>query len=255
MPGKQTTHALRVSGRGCSPLISDERFRQLYSALLQCTVLDQQLQANSGYERWSGREAAIAGVVSCLRSGDSVTPTPHGVLAVHLKRLASVPINSADVANTRLTAEEQLAEAAHNAQRHKLERRGRVAVIFVTSAEPERLCDAFATAGKDLLPLFCVVNSNVRLTEIPVIRVDGSDAVAVYRVAHESIRRAREGGGPTIMECAEWPDKNGSLGPLEKLELYLMHKKIFRADWRKQLEEKYGSPSNDVLIGSDVHCR
>lgn len=254
MPDKQTTHALSVSGRRRFPLISDEKFRQLYSALVQCKVLDQQLQANSGYERWSGREAATAGVVSCLRSGDSVAPTPHGMLAVHLRRAALVPINGTDVANTRLTAEERLAEAADNALRHKLERRGRIAVIFVTGAESDRLCDAFRKAARDLLPLFCVADSIVRLTGIPVIRVDASDAVAVYRVAHESIRRAREGGGPTMMECAEWPNENGSAGPLEKLEHYLIHKNIFRADWRKQVEEKYGSPSNDVLIGSDAHA-
>ena len=254
MPDKQTTHALSVSGRRRFPLISDEKFRQIYSALVQCKVLDQQLRPNSQYERWSGCEAATAGVVACLRSGDSVTPTPHGMLAVHLKRPAVIAIDRTDVANTRRTAEERLAEAADNALRHKLERRGRVAVIFVSAAESDRLCDAFKTAARDLLPLFCVADSVVRLTGIPVIRVDGSDAVAVYRVAHESIRRAREGGGPTMMECAEWPNENGSLGPLEKLEHYLIHKKIFRTDWRKQLEEMYGSPSNDVLIGSDAHA-
>jgi hypothetical protein len=254
MPAKQTTHALSVSGKGRSPLISDEKFRQLYSALLQCKVLDQQLQASSGYERWSGREAATAGVVACLRSGDSVAPTPGGMLAVHLRRPAFVPIDGADVATSRLTPEEQLAEAAGNALRHKLERRGRIAAVFVTAAEPDRLCDVFGTVARDLLPFFCVVDSRIQLSDIPVIRVDGSDAVAVYRVAHESIRRAREGGGPTIMECAEWPEENGSLDPLEKLEQYLIDKKIFRADWRQQVDQRYGSPSNDVLMGSDLHA-
>jgi hypothetical protein len=254
MPGKQSTHVLSVSGKGRSPLISEEKFHQLYSALLQCTILDRQLQANSGYTRWSGREAATAGVVSCLRSGDSVTPTSHGMLAVHLRRPAVVPINKADVATRRRTTEEQLAEAAGNALRHKLEKHGRIVVVFVAAAEPDRLRDIFKTAAKDLLPFFCIVDRSAQLKGIPAIRVDASDAVAVYRVAHESIRRAREGGGPTIMECGEWPEANGSMDPLEKLERYLIEKKIFRADWRRRVEQKNGCTSNDVLIGSDLHA-
>jgi TPP-dependent pyruvate/acetoin dehydrogenase alpha subunit len=35
----------------------------------------------------------------------------------------------------------------------------------------------------------------------PRIPVDGCDAVAVFRVAQEAIRRAREGHGPAVIEC------------------------------------------------------
>jgi len=38
-------------------------------------------------------------------------------------------------------------------------------------------------------------------TELPRIAVDGHDAVASYRVAHEAIERARRDRGPTLMEC------------------------------------------------------
>ena len=36
---------------------------------------------------------------------------------------------------------------------------------------------------------------------IPGIQVDGNDVMAVYEKAGEAIRRAREGGGPTLIEC------------------------------------------------------
>ena len=36
---------------------------------------------------------------------------------------------------------------------------------------------------------------------VPGIPVDASDAIALYRVAQESIGRARAGGGPALMEC------------------------------------------------------
>lgn len=36
---------------------------------------------------------------------------------------------------------------------------------------------------------------------IPGIEVDGNDVLSVYDVAGEAIRRARSGGGPTLLEC------------------------------------------------------
>ncbi|MDB5337131.1 MAG: acoA 1 [Planctomycetaceae bacterium] len=36
---------------------------------------------------------------------------------------------------------------------------------------------------------------------IPGIEVDGNDVLAVYDVAGEAVRRARSGGGPTLIEC------------------------------------------------------
>jgi len=36
---------------------------------------------------------------------------------------------------------------------------------------------------------------------IPGIRLDGNDVIAVYRAAQDAVRRAREGVGPTLLEC------------------------------------------------------
>ncbi len=36
---------------------------------------------------------------------------------------------------------------------------------------------------------------------VPAIFVDADDAVAIYRVAQESIGHARIGGGPALIEC------------------------------------------------------
>ena len=37
--------------------------------------------------------------------------------------------------------------------------------------------------------------------DMPGIVVDGNDVMAVYEAAHEAVRRARRGEGPTLMEC------------------------------------------------------
>lgn len=39
---------------------------------------------------------------------------------------------------------------------------------------------------------------------MPGITVDGQDVVAVHRVATEAIQRARQGGGPTMIECKSY---------------------------------------------------
>ena len=36
---------------------------------------------------------------------------------------------------------------------------------------------------------------------IPGVTVDGTDVLAVYEVAEQAVRRARAGGGPTLIEC------------------------------------------------------
>jgi pyruvate dehydrogenase E1 component alpha subunit len=39
---------------------------------------------------------------------------------------------------------------------------------------------------------------------IPGIQVDGNDVFAVYRAAHDALVRARDGGGPTFIECVTY---------------------------------------------------
>jgi acetoin:2,6-dichlorophenolindophenol oxidoreductase subunit alpha len=50
--------------------------------------------------------------------------------------------------------------------------------------------------------------------EIPFEIVDGNDVLAVYAVAQRAVDRARNGGGPTIIEakCNRWYDHSGMAG-------------------------------------------
>jgi len=72
---------------------------------------------------------------------------------------------------------------------------------------------------------------------IPVIPVDGNDAVAVYRVVTESVARARQGRGPTLIDCRQWMDSN----PIPNMEEYLTRKGLFRPDWKSQAEAEIDS--------------
>lgn len=60
---------------------------------------------------------------------------------------------------------------------------------------------------------------------IPGVRVDGLDAVEVYRVASKAVRRARSGGGPTLIEAMvrrfnphSSDDDDRTYRPIEELE-------------------------------------
>jgi TPP-dependent pyruvate/acetoin dehydrogenase alpha subunit len=76
-------------------------------------------------------------------------------------------------------------------------------------------------------------------TGCPAIPVDGHDVVAVYRVACESIARARGGRGPTVIECRRWqsadsvhnPDNN----PIHNMEKYLTRKGLFTTALRTKI--------------------
>jgi TPP-dependent pyruvate/acetoin dehydrogenase alpha subunit len=71
---------------------------------------------------------------------------------------------------------------------------------------------------------------------VPAISTDRDDAVALYRVAQESLGRARAGGGPALIECVPFiPKRNGNIGqttgPLSVIEGYVLARKIVSPEW------------------------
>jgi TPP-dependent pyruvate/acetoin dehydrogenase alpha subunit len=74
----------------------------------------------------------------------------------------------------------------------------------------------------------------------PSIPVDGNDLVAVYRVAHEAIKRARRGGGPTTIECKicrchdQLNRDRSQTDPVMRMERYLAARKLFSQDWKRK---------------------
>ena len=90
----------------------------------------------------------------------------------------------------------------------------------------------------------------------PSIAVDGSDVVAVYRVAQECIARARNGGGPALIEChilphASHPGQKASnlkvdatIDPVEAMEHYLTTKGLFTPAWKRHLASTFDRKLN-----------
>ena len=91
---------------------------------------------------------------------------------------------------------------------------------------------------------------------LPTFAVDGADVVAVYRVAQEAIRRARQGHGPTLIECKtqRWTSYSGFApathppsenpggtrpDPLTTMEIYLKQKGLWSDAWKQRLLKSF----------------
>jgi TPP-dependent pyruvate/acetoin dehydrogenase alpha subunit len=89
---------------------------------------------------------------------------------------------------------------------------------------------AMGLAGSKDLPVVFVAHGawrkhegpgtpDARQNGIPAITVDASDAVAAYRVACEAIARARQGRGPTLVECVNGPYPCADLPAADRIHL------------------------------------
>jgi acetoin:2,6-dichlorophenolindophenol oxidoreductase subunit alpha len=89
---------------------------------------------------------------------------------------------------------------------------------------------------------------------LPTFTVDGNDVVAVYRVAQEAIRRARQGYGPALIECQTYRwcsqletdsaknlpsavELEHSADPLSLMEAYLKQERLWSDRWKRKLME------------------
>ena len=78
---------------------------------------------------------------------------------------------------------------------------------------------------------FSSMSRFARRHHLPVLTVDGEDAVAVYRVMQESVLRARQGGGPSVLWAVMTPGRSlatlpRSSQPISRLRSYLAARKI-----------------------------
>ena len=124
-----------------------------------------------------------------------------------------------------------LAEVAAACQKARRRRRGAViAVCPETIVETASFQNLLRQAMEGSWPLICVALSNRFFSpraHIPEIDVDGHDAVAMFRVVSESVRRARNHRGPAIIHAhsateTQSPDPLGD--PLIRFERYLSAK-------------------------------
>jgi pyruvate dehydrogenase E1 component alpha subunit len=248
--GTRVTSATAHGKHGHS-LISDAKFRQLYELALRMQ------RAGAREKRLRGREAAMAGVAADLRESD-------GVVAEYAASVKDITRGHVAVPMDRRSFEERVIEALSDAVGDRMRKTGRITAIFFEGAESSRVMQearTLAIAAK--LPVLLVEHLSTKrqrdaskkkrkkpaVFDYPSIPVDAQDVIAMYRVAHESIERARDGGGPTHLVSVRWQPvaasglnraaKAETQDAVDHLEQWLTARGLPAVEWRRKIVAEF----------------
>lgn len=260
----QTVNARPVPAQS---LLGPEKLKLLYTAMLRLRLLSDRKHSGGRNRGQSPRmqEASIVGSTIDLGSHDIVV-APIGELFAGLIDATSAravadspgqmqavttqqPRESVATLLQHANAAERIALAAGAAFGGNGSTPSRVVVVF---SDDEGLLEAHESLQLALahrLPVICVqqasqTKKNRRRTgrkeshKILTIPVDQSDVLAVYRVASESIDKARRGVGPTIIQCVQ-PSREVK-DPIEFLEMHLRKKNLWSDELKREVEEAVG---------------
>ncbi|ADW68408.1 dehydrogenase E1 component [Granulicella tundricola MP5ACTX9] len=226
-----------------NPLTPHKRLREIYAAMVETRVLGKRLR--KGFAQ--GTEACWVGTAIGLidAEGDVVSAGKTGALVDYVVG-AKLKAVLKDQTSEAKTPAERLYFALGAASRMAAE--GKVLLAFVLAGdlpavEWKRI---FSEALRLELPIVFVVvpekRSEPGLADValklglPGIPVDASDAVAMYRVAQESIGRARAGGGPALIEGVVFPATGD---PIALLGRQLIAKGAATQAWIDKVEPRF----------------
>ena len=258
-----------AKSNGSSPSGS-EHLRQLYNSLLKSRLLQRHVQgladipaADARFDLAIGDEAVTVGATADLRGGDTIAASHNNLAALIATRVPLGHLLAGGHAHQSCTcpaaatvlapylSDDPFSAGTGVALGHKLAKRQNVVVAFCSVEAPslEQWRDALHIAALQKLPILYVMKSSKsgeasavadgRLEDFsyymkdhgfPNISVDGHDVVAVWRVAQESVHRARNGSGPTLMDCR----MESSQDPLAHMEHYLRKRGLWDEEWKRR---------------------
>jgi hypothetical protein len=233
-----------------NPLLPHRKLQALHTLMLRCRELERKQKA-----RGPAREALLAATSIHLLQGDLLSPSPKDFVAGQLAPETKKPGTSGSlVATPSLSMRLPLCAAAARgfqaagaegvvlafAEAGTGEPGWQTALEWAQQAHlPLLLACADATGGrlrssKHREPAleFSTMSKLAKRLKLPVLTVDGEDAVAVYRVMQESVLRARLDGGPAVIWAvmtpvsASSPKLPRSSQPIIRLEKYLAARNI-----------------------------
>jgi TPP-dependent pyruvate/acetoin dehydrogenase alpha subunit len=232
-----------------NPLLPHSKLRELHALMLRCRGLERK-QKPSG----PVREALLAATLIQLLPGDLLSATAGDVAAGQLAPAAKKPSIGSVVGGAALGVRLPLCAAAARG----LQAAGAEGIVLAFAragdAEPG-WTGALEWAQAAQLPLiltctdatggavsrsakrrepaidFVTMSRFAKRLKLPILTVDGEDAVAVYRVMQESVLRTRMGGGPAVLWAVMTPTRSiakmpASSQPIARLRSYLSARKI-----------------------------
>lgn len=237
-----------------NPLLPHAKLRELHALMLRTRELERKQRAKLG-----AREALLAATAIHLLPGDLLCGAAADTTARELAPAApqgkdgKVSGHVAPPLDSRLQAAAAMARGLQGAGTDGLvlayasagaaEPGWQAALAWAQKAQlPVILACADATGGaaprkaaklpnklKESLLTWSAMERFARQLHLPILAVDGEDAVAVYRVMQESVIRARYGGGPAVLWAVTTPPATAlprSRQPLTRLERYLAVRNI-----------------------------
>ncbi|MGC9198967.1 MAG: thiamine pyrophosphate-dependent enzyme [Acidobacteriaceae bacterium] len=242
-----------------NPLLPDSKLRELHALMLHCRMLERARK-----QRGPLREALLAATAIHLQSGDLVSAAPEDRTLSNLtaeskshtgtgQAYASlVTPTLAAAASARLLLSAAAARGIQTAgspgivvslcRAGAFDPEWKQALEWACSAKLPLLTTCIdATGGAPFRrspqkqsPLtYTSMITMARRWRLPVLTVDGEDAVAMYRVMQECVHRARMGDGPAVIWAVLTPPAALSpmpisAQPLARLRRYMAARKIAR---------------------------
>jgi TPP-dependent pyruvate/acetoin dehydrogenase alpha subunit len=260
-----------------NPLVNNKKLREMFVAMVEVRCLDEHVAVSQKKRKIRLRLDPIRGQEACrvstaidLVPGDLVIDSHVGVamglvlgadVSSLLKGLsARVSDKAYGIASEKQLpwiedVEDRLRIAMGAALAFKTLKRGNIVVVYVRGHEATggawRRTLTLATK-LDLPMIFVVlperdiksknVSRKARAFGVPGIPVDANDAVALYRVAQESIGRTRGGDGPVVIECVRYRlrgKQGAALDPIAQMKEFLVARKVGDEAWMDRVEEAF----------------
>ena len=258
------------------PLATAEMLKQMYSRMLRSRALtDSLLPASRTYSEGvtvgigvelrpcdtvsASRRQLLQYVGSIAEAGNEYSTWINLILAhAHAAPPLRIPSDGPGIIFPDSEGRAQAAMAIGAAHTFRTLGQSSVSVILAGD-QPSGLLSAYEAArfaGEARLPVVFAFESDLDPHAadnhhpmlrgedfgFPRIPVDGNDSVAVHRVATEAIQRARQGDGPTLLECQMTRRSTGatplglSQDPIEHMRQYLHKHQLWDDDWNAALE-------------------
>ena len=233
-----------------NPLLPHSKLRELHALMVRCRSLER-----AQTSRASAREALLAATLIHLLPGDLLSASagdrvveklapegkhhqPAGTVFVGPALDARLPLCAAAARGLQAAGGDGVLLAF--ARAGSPEPGWMAALEWAQQSQlPLLLTCSDATNGAvpssrknvDSAVDFSSMSRFARRHQLPVLTVDGEDAVAVYRVMQESVLRARQGGGPSVLWAVMTPGRSiatmpRSSQPVVRLRSYLAARKI-----------------------------
>ncbi len=266
-----------------NPLVPHAVLREMYRKLVESRLLGERAVTLVKDKKLArilkatyGQEACRVSLTQGLSAGDMVMDAVPGRLIGHLLGAdAKVLLDTLRLQKGKKPADTKLAEPTRllpfveDAETRlfaglgvallaKQMQRTDGIVIFVAQDEASRSVwrRVLTLTAKQQLPAIFMVLPNSGATKdsksisglaercgVPGIPVDASDAVALYRVAQESLGRLRAGGGGVLIEGVSLPDpskkKRVVVDPVAQLKNYLVQRRVAPEAWFAEQEKSF----------------